>query len=111
MSVDDKTARIRNQNDLLRATGAGGKIVFVGPLAQESEAFRHAVFERVRLYRDFTKAKDPYAEHDYGRLKVRGKAIAWKINYYDTSLQSASPDPADPKQTTRLLSIFFAEDN
>lgn len=110
MTDTDKTETIRQHNDVFRVTGTGGKIVFTGALALEPEEFRNQVYERVRLYRDFSEGKDPHGEHDYGHLKVSGKDIMWKIDYYDANMEYGSEDPADPAQTTRLLSIFFAED-
>lgn len=110
MTDDERTERIRTQNDVFRATGNGGRIAFTGALSQEPEEYRNQVYERVRLYRDWPETKDPYGEHDFGRLMVGKRAIIWKIDYFDLDMNHGSEDPADPAQTTRLLSILFAED-
>lgn len=110
MTDEAKTARIRELNDILRTTGVGGTIAFTGSLAGELEEYRLEVYERVRLFRDFSEGRDPYGEHDFGQLRVTGKDVMWKIDYYDKTMEYGSEDPSDPEQTTRVLSIFFAED-
>ena len=39
---------------------------------------------------------DPYAEHDFGAIKLNGNTFFWKFDYYDLDLQMHSPDPSDP---------------
>jgi hypothetical protein len=53
---------------------------------------------------------DPYGEHDFGALTVEDRKIFFKIDYYDRALAGGSPDPADPRVTTRVLTIMLAEE-
>jgi hypothetical protein len=41
---------------------------------------------------------------------LHGCKLFWKIDYYDTSLQYGSENPADPDQTTRVLTIMLASE-
>lgn len=66
------------------------------------------IFERVRTYNAFTDHNDPWQEHDFGSFEVDEQTFFWKIDCYDSTLQSASPDPTDPFVTRRVLTIMFA---
>ena len=43
-------------------------------------------------------------------FELAGHTFFWKIDYYDKDTQRGSEDPADPEQTTRVMTIMFAED-
>jgi len=43
-------------------------------------------------------------------LTYEGEKIFWKIDYYDRALKYGSEDPADPEQTTRVLTIMLASE-
>ena len=58
----------------------------------------------------FTADNDPYAEHDFGAIKLRGNTFFWKFDYFDLDLQMHSPDPSDPAVTARVLTIMLAEE-
>ena len=58
----------------------------------------------------FTPDNDPYAEHDFGVIKLSDDTFFWKFDYYDLDLQMHSPDPSDPAVTARVLTIMLAEE-
>ncbi len=60
------------------------------------------------MLRVFTPDNDPFGEHDFGAFEQNGERIVWKIDYYDLAMEFGSPDPADPYQTTRVLTIMLA---
>jgi Protein of unknown function (DUF3768) len=53
---------------------------------------------------------DPYGEHDFGNFTLAGRKFFWKIDAYDANMEFGSEDPADPSQTTRVLTIMLAEE-
>jgi Protein of unknown function (DUF3768) len=56
----------------------------------------------------FDPDNDPYGEHDFGAVEVKGTRVFFKIDYYD--LCFASPDPADENVTRRVMTIMLAEE-
>lgn len=64
----------------------------------------------VAQFEAFTPDNDPYGEHDFGAIEISGHRIFWKIDYYDSDMRNASPDPADPSVTTRVLTVMLASE-
>lgn len=73
-------------------------------------AFSHRALALVQRFEDFTPDNDPHREHDFGSFTLRGHKLFWKIDYYDKACECGSEDPADPAQTTRVLTIMLAEE-
>ena len=107
----DSTAKIRGLNDALRAIAAGNGRVYVtaGISALPMQDQVHIMW-RVRDFSAFTPENDPHGQHDFGSFEYDGKKIFWKIDYYDRQLKFGSPDPADESVTTRVLTVFLAEE-
>lgn len=97
-------------NDALRKTFDGGKVVMTAAVAALSENNLAQVLERVRTFDAFTPDNDPYGEHDYGSFELGGEKFFFKLDYYTKDLSAGSEDPADPEQTTRVLTIGFMSD-
>lgn len=108
--TDARTLRIRELNDAFRTTLAGGKAFFTRGVSEKGVAFSTAALAAVRSFVDFSTDNDPYGEHDFGAFSVGDEKLFWKIDYYDRSLDYGSKDPADPAQTTRVLTIMLAEE-
>lgn len=98
-------ARIRELNDLLRATFIGGKVVMTAAVAALDNATRANVLNTARTFNSFTRHNDPYGEHECFFFQVDGERYFAKIDYYDRSMEYGSDDPADPNVTTRVLTI------
>ena len=64
----------------------------------------------VEDFDNFTAHNDPYAEHDFGAVKLNGNTFFWKFDYFDLDLQMHSPDPSDPAVTARVLTVMLAEE-
>jgi hypothetical protein len=97
-------------NDALRRTLAGGKVVMTRGVAALGEGELAQVLERVRTFDDFTKDNDPHGEHDFGNFIVGEVTYFFKVDYYSPDMQGGSEDPADPEQTTRVLTIMRADE-
>ena len=98
-------ARIRELNDLLRATFTGGKVVVTAAIAALDDEARSTVISAARTFNAFTRHNDPHGEHDCFFFQVGGERYFAKIDYYDKSMEYGSEDPADPAVTTRVLTI------
>jgi hypothetical protein len=107
----DTTARIRELNDAFRRDfPAGGKRFITDGIFALDEADRAAILEKVRAFDNFTEDNDPHGEHDFGSFDFKGERVFWKIDYYDRACKYGSENPADPTQTTRVLTIMLAEE-
>jgi hypothetical protein len=106
--MTDKTAKIRELNDLLRGTFLPqlGRVVLTEGIRDHDK--REDFLTKVREFKDFTDGDDPYGEHDFGAIEVNGEKAFFKIDYYDKAFEYGSEDPADPKVTGRVLTIMLA---
>jgi hypothetical protein len=104
-------ARIAQLNDLFRKTmGIGGKVFQTAGICALPENDQSRIREKVELFRDFTEDNDPYGEHAFGAFYHAGQLIYWKIDYYDADMENGSEDPADPRITTRVLTIMLSQE-
>ena len=105
------TNAIAKLNDLLRTTFIGGQIVMTAGIAELPSEVREDIITKIRTFDDFSEDNDPYGERDFGAFDQSGAGkVFWKIDYYDTTLTMGSENPADPKQTRRVLTILLAEE-
>lgn len=110
--MSDKSERIAQLNDEFRkAAGTPqqtGLVFKTSNIASLPIVDQIKILELVRTFNTFSEANDPYGEHDFGRIEYNGDKIFWKIDYYDREGEHGSPDPSDPEQTTRAMTIMFA---
>jgi hypothetical protein len=104
------TERIQLLNDLFRITGLGGRQVFTPGIRALGLVAMIELRLQIAKFDAFTSDNDPYGEHDFGSLTFQGQTVFWKIEYFDDTLSWASPDPADPTVTTRLLTMMLASE-
>jgi hypothetical protein len=62
------------------------------------------------VFDDFCHTNDPHQEHDFGSFNAEGEMVMFKIDYYDKTMTSHSPDPADPSVTQRVITIRLASE-
>ena len=104
------TTSIRELNDAFRANFAGGHVAMtigIGILTPESQS---QLMYKVRTFSGFEKGNDPYNEHDFGSIDHDGEKFFWKIEYYNHTMESGSPDPSDPSVTMRVITIMRADE-
>lgn len=107
---DTRTLRIRQLNDDFRTTLEGGKTFLTPGVSSLGPELGIMALAAVRSFDNFSTDNDPYGEHDYGAFTLAGEKLRWKIDYYDLTMDFGSNDPADPAQTTRVLTILLAEE-
>lgn len=105
-----RTDAIRRLNDAFRRTFVSGHVVATQGVMLLSPDDRSILFQAVREFDSFTPGDDPYHEHDFGSLPLKGVRYFWKIDYFDLDIQHRSPDPADPAFTVRVMTIMLADE-
>jgi hypothetical protein len=108
--ANPRTNRIRALNDAFRTSLSGGRVVVTRAVAALGAEAQREILAALRRHDEFDADNDPYGEHDFGRITVRGHEILFKIDYYDQDLVWHSPDPSDPAVTHRVLTVMLAED-
>ena len=101
--------RTRALNDALR-TSLSGRVLLTRGVAALSAEVQREILEAVRRYDAFDAANDPYGEHDFGAVEIKGTRFFFKIDDYDRDYALASADPADENVTCRVMTIMLAED-
>ena len=105
-----ETDRIRALNDAFRQTLQGGHVMMTaGIKALPADVIVRAV-AMTRGFTAFTRNNDPHEEHDFGNFEIVGQKFFWKIDYYDAAMEHGSEDSADPRKTTRVLTLMLAEE-
>jgi hypothetical protein len=102
---------ITELNDMFRQSGIGGRLFITAGIDALSKTAYERVLHKVQNFDHWDEGDDPYGEHDFGAFDdpEAGK-VFWKIDYYDASMEMGSEDPADPKRTTRVLTIMLASE-
>jgi len=90
------------------------------PLTSRPDTANHDTTRRTQIgnfhqirdttFKEFTKDNDPYGEHDFGMVEYQGGKYFWKFDYYDRKMLFGSPQPSDTSLTTRVLTVFLAEE-
>jgi hypothetical protein len=106
--MEHKVEKIRELNDELRRFLVGGLAVITPGVAALGPAQVQRIVQTIAVFDDFCHANDPYSEHDFGAFEVDGAQLMFKIDYYDSTMTQASPDPADPDVTERVITIMLA---
>jgi hypothetical protein len=107
---DSTVARIQELNDAFRTTFAGGRVMMTAGVDALPDMVKAAALQQVAAFDTFTGDNDPYHEHDFGAFDLCGRKFFWKIDYYAPDMEGGSEDPADPKKTTRVLTVMLASE-
>jgi Protein of unknown function (DUF3768) len=101
---------IRCLNDAFRKSFGGGQVMVTRGIGALPGEIQLNIFQKVQLFNDFDRANDPHGEHDFGSIEHEGHKVFFKIDYYDKSMEMGSENPADPDQTTRVMTIMFSHE-
>jgi hypothetical protein len=102
--------RISVLNDAFRRSFSGGRVVMSARVSALPSVARAALLAAVRGFDRFDADNDSDDEQDFGRVALAGYRCFWKIDCYDLGQRFASPDPADPAVTIRVLTVMLAEE-
>lgn len=105
-----ESVRIAELNDRLRQHFIGGRVMMTIGVAGLEDETRMRVLRAVREFDAFDGDVDPYGEHDFGVVEVDGERYFFKVDGFDKNLEYASPDPANPTVTERVMTIMRADE-
>ncbi|MXO92157.1 DUF3768 domain-containing protein [Erythrobacter arachoides] len=101
---------IRALNDKLRIDCSGGYFVVTQGIHALGQDELAKIEKAIIAFDDFRFQNDPFGEHDFGKVRVSGRDIFWKIDYYDQTQTHHSPDPANSNVTTRVMTVMLASE-
>ena len=119
MAPSDETEieRTKRLNDEMRSTMSSGEdtpkygiVTLTSGVSERGDGFAYRAISGVLEFDQFDADNDPHGEHDFGAFEVDGEKLFWKIDYYDLDCQKRSIDPANPKETMRVLTILLASE-
>jgi hypothetical protein len=93
-------------NDQFRTTFKGGRIQMTPSVYELDDRLRGRALAVLARYNKF----DPASEPDCGVFIFAGFAFEWRIEYRGKDGFGRSPDPADPEQTFRVLTLYAIDD-
>lgn len=99
---------IKTLNDNFRRTFSGGRVTLSCGISAKSQSELTEILNQVRCFNNFTRANDPYNEHDFLSIDYKGNKIFAKIDYYDLNYEFMSENPANPDITNRVLTILLS---
>jgi hypothetical protein len=102
----DKRARIIELNDQLRTTFKGGRVQMTRCVYDLDDRLRGRALSVMARFNRFT----PDSEHDSGVFIFAAFAFEWSIEYRGKDGTGVSPDPSDPAQTFRVLTLYAFDD-
>ncbi len=109
MTEQEHVEAIAKLNDQHRALPGVGWVLTPGVQGLGGLAVAQAV-NAVKTFSAFGEDNDPHGERDFGAFEIDRQRLFWKIDYYDLNLAMASPDPADPAVTRRVLTLMLTEE-
>ena len=102
----NQRAKIIALNDQLRTTFKGGRVQMTPSVYALDDRLRGRALSVLARYNRF----DADSEHDWGTFIFAGYAFEWRIEYRGKDGTGRSPDPADPEQTFRVLTLYAMDD-
>lgn len=107
-----QAAQIARLNDDFRTTLRGGRILLTsGVMSLPSETL-NALFTVIQNYNfdALASGQESHEERDFGAFQLNGQGFFWNIDYCDPTCSFASENPANPAQTTRVLTVMLADE-
>lgn len=102
----DNREKIIALNDQLRTSFKGGRVQMTRNVYELDERLRGRALSVLARFDTF----DAASEHASGVFIFAGYAFEWRIEYRGKDGTGVSPDPSDPEQTLRVLTLYAADD-
>jgi hypothetical protein len=111
-----ETALIAAQNDAFRRSILGstpipdapqGQLVMTRGVAALGLDAQLELACRVAAFDGFNADSDPQGWHEMGVIDIDGTTVWFKLDLYDVDYQYGSPEPSDPEQTRRVLTLLL----
>ncbi|WP_417280588.1 DUF3768 domain-containing protein [Celeribacter sp.] len=111
-----KAVLIAAQNDAFRHSVLGntpvtdapqGQFVMTRGVAALGPEAQLELTRRVAAFDGFTADSDPQGWHEMGVIDLDGTTVWFRVDLYDTDYQFGSPEPSDPEQTRRVLTLLL----
>jgi hypothetical protein len=102
----DKRDIIIQLNDQFRTTFKGGCVQMTRSVYDLDARLCGRALYVMSRYNKFTDD----SEHDWGVFIFAGYAFEWRMEYRGKDGTGVSPDPADPDQTFRVLTLHAVDD-
>ena len=107
---------IAAQNDAFRRSILGttpiadapkGQFVMTRGVAALGPDAQLALTRSVASFDAFKTDCDPHGWHEMGVIDFDGTTVWFKVDLYDVDYQYGSPEPSDPEQTRRVLTLLL----
>lgn len=111
-----EAALIAAQNDAFRHSILGnppvadapqGQFVMTRGVASLGPDAQLELTRRVAAFDGFNTDSDPQGWHEMGVIEFEDTTVWFKIDFYDVDYQYGSPEPSDPEQTRRVLTLLL----
>ena len=111
-----ETELIAGQNDAFRrsilrttpvADAPQGQFVMTRGVAALGPDAQLALTRRVASFDAFNADSDPHCWHEMGVIDFDGTTVWFKVDLYDVDYMYGSPEPSDPEQTRRVLTLLL----
>ncbi|SDE64878.1 DUF3768 domain-containing protein [Ruegeria marina] len=111
-----EAALIAAQNDAFRRSILGttpvadapqGQFVMTRGVAALGIDAQLELSRRVAVFDTFNADSDPHGWHEMGVIEFEDTTVWFKLDLYDVDYQYGSPDPSDPEQTRRVLTLLL----
>jgi hypothetical protein len=111
--ISQETA-IAKRNDQFRVNVinspsiTSGKCVLTASIAAQEPLVLAHILYAVKTFDDFNEDNDPYKEHDFGKITIRGLDVFWKIDYFKDEKMTEGTD--DPLTSYQVMTIMIASE-
>lgn len=111
-----EAALIAEQNDAFRRSIPGntsvadapqGQFVMTRGVAALGPDAQVELTRRVAAFDGFNADSDPQGWHEMGVIELEDTTVWFKLDLYDVDYRYGSPEPSDPAQTRRVLTLLL----